>query len=116
MGLRAFTGNINITGIALLFKIPFLVFGINEYKGVLKKTLILLLPISIFTVFLMGSRLSNLILGLLILGFIIYNIISKGKIVSVKTIIIYACSVTIAVLSNYLIFKESKINVIINKQ
>ena len=112
MGLRAFTGNINITGIALLFKIPFLVFGINEFKGVLKKALIILLPISIFTVLLMGSRLSNLILGFLIFGFIIYNIISKGKIVSAKTIIIYVCSVTFSVLSNYLIFEESSINVI----
>ena len=30
MGLRAFTGNINITGIALLLKIPFLIYAISN--------------------------------------------------------------------------------------
>ena len=58
MGLRAYTGNINITGIALLLKIPFLIYGVNEFKGMIKKLLVIIFPFAIFTILLMGSRLT----------------------------------------------------------
>ena len=78
MGLRAFTGNINITGIALLLKIPFLIYGINEFKGMIKKLLVIIFPFAIFTVLLMGSRLTNLLVICLIIGSIALLLFKAG--------------------------------------
>ena len=77
MGLRAFTGNINITGIALLLKIPFLIYAINEFKGLLKKLSIFITPFAIFTILLMGSRLSNFLILCLLIGFLVYSFLFK---------------------------------------
>ena len=112
MGLRAFTGNINITGIALLLKIPFLIYGVNEFKGMIKKVLVIIFPFAIFTVLLMGSRLTNLLVICLIIGFTFYYVVSKGSIIKGKTVIIFGISTLIAVFTNNFIFEKSSINVI----
>ena len=111
MGLRAFTGNINITAIVLLLKVPFLLYGINEYKNALKKFLIFLLPLTVFSILLMGSRLSNLIC-LLILAYLafIFLIKKENTIISKTTILIYIFSLLLAVISNNLLLQNSSSN------
>ena len=112
MGLRAFTGNINITGIALLLKIPFLIYAINEFKGLLKKLSIFITPFAIFTILLMGSRLSNFLILCLLIGFLVYSFYSKNKIVKWTTNLVFGISILIAVTINNFFFTESSINAI----
>ena len=76
-GLRAFTGNINITAFILLFQIPFLILASKK-----RKILRLLIPFVFFALTILGSRGANLGLLLILFSFILINIFGKSRIIS----------------------------------
>ena len=99
MGLRAFTGNINITGIALLLKIPFLIYAINEFKGLLKKLSILLHHLQ-SSQYSYGFKIIQFLILCLLIGFLVYSFYSKNKIVKWTTNLVFGISILIAVTIN----------------
>ena len=112
LGLRAFTGNINITGIVLLFKAPIILYGIDKFRGIYKSILTINLIALLFTILLMGSRLSNLIILSTFIGFIAYKLVISSKIIKNSTLLILGISILISLTINKIIFQESPDNAI----
>ena len=113
MGLRAYTGNINITGISILLKTPFLFYSLIKQLFP-KKINFLLYPIltaTIFTVTILGSKLSNLIIIGLILGLCTsFFLIDKNLKKYIGKILIFTL---LPLLINLYVFKSNEvINVI----
>lgn len=78
IGLRGFTGNINITAFAMLFKLPFLFYLLNfSKKGGIKILCSILTISTLFVIFNFGSRGANYASILLIFFIIGYFLKSK---------------------------------------
>jgi len=88
MGLRAFSGNINITAFSILLKLPFLLYTISRLK--LKFILsFLILTSYVFCLFLLGSRGANLMLLFVIAFLFILHFIYKHKFIKEKKYFIF---------------------------
>ena len=85
MGLRAFSGNINITAFSILLKLPFLLYTISRLK--LKFILsFLILTSYVFCLFLLGSRGANLMFVVVVVLLFILYFIFKHKFIKEKNI------------------------------
>ena len=104
--LRAFTGNINITAFAMLIKIPFLCFYLNQSKYFNLLIKIIILAFVFFTIFLIGSRGANLTLLLIsiLISIAGFKLIHNGKRVSLIIIVALFTSVLI----NNFVFQQNK--------
>ena len=113
MGLRAFSGNINITAFSFLLKLPFLLNTISRIK---LNFFIKIFIFSAFTfsLFLLGSRGANLVIIIILILIILIHLLFKSKsFITNKTILIALAGVFIGGISNYLIFKDNQsLNVI----
>ena len=107
MGLRAFSGNINITAFSILLKFPFLLYTISRLK--LKFILsFLILTSYIFCLFLLGSRGANLMfLVTVILLFTLYFIFKHKFISEKKYLIFLLISSAVAGTINTQLFKNN---------
>lgn len=89
-GLRAFTGNINITAFALLMKIPLVIYlAYNSKKPLYRIIYILVIGTSLFAIFNFGSRGANYASIILLLLTIIFFIKIKKYNFIVLTILLY---------------------------
>jgi O-antigen ligase/tetratricopeptide (TPR) repeat protein len=113
MGLRAFSGNINITAFSFLLKLPFLLYSISRLK--LKFILsFLILTLYVFCLFLLGSRGANLMLLVVFALLFILHFVFKHKFIEEKKYFIFLLiSITVAGIINSQLFKNnSSISVI----
>ena len=113
MGLRAFTGNINITAFSILLKLPFFLLVLNK-KKVRSLISILLLSSFVFCLFVLGSRGANLFfIFLVILISLTVFFIKKHQFISKSTITYLLISLLIGGLFNNYLFKDNEsLNVI----
>lgn len=108
MGLRAFSGNINITAFSFLLKLPFLLYTISRIR------LNFFLKIFVFSsftfcLFLLGSRGANLVLIIVFTLIVLIHLLFKSKsFVTNKTIAIALMGILVGGISNYLIFRNNK--------
>ena len=108
MGLRAFTGNINITAFNFLLKFPFLIYSISKIKISIIIKLLVLISFS-FCLFLLGSRGEHLLLY--IVFFMIVNLYFLFRAISFlnkKTLYIVFFGIIVGGISNYLVFNNDK--------
>lgn len=107
MGLRAFSGNINITAFSILLKLPFLLYTISRLK--LKFILsFLILTSYVFCLFLLGSRGANLMfVVVVVLLFILYFIFKHKFIKEKKYLIFLLISTAVAGTINSQLFKNN---------
>lgn len=113
MGLRAFTGNINITAFSILLKLPFLLNVISRIKiNFLIK--VFLFSAFTFCLFLLGSRGANLVLILtLIILLLIHLIFKSNSFITNKTVLVILIGTFIGGISNSLFFQNNdSLNVI----
>ena len=108
MGLRAFSGNINITAFNFLIKFPFLINVLSRIKiNNIIKTIIL--SIFIFCLFLLGSRGANLFfIVTIIISFLSILFFRDQTFLNKKDVIIVLLSFFIAGTTNYFIFQKNK--------
>ena len=78
MGLRAFTGNINITAFNFLLKFPFLIYSISKIKISIIIKLLVLISFS-FCLFLLGSRGANLLLFIVFFMIVILYFLFRAR-------------------------------------
>lgn len=89
-GLRAFTGNINITAFAILMKLPFVIYLAYYSKKFLHRLLyILIISTTLFAIFNFGSRGANYASIILMLLTIIFFIKIKKYNFIVATLLLY---------------------------
>ena len=107
MGLRAFSGNINITAFSILLKLPFLLNAISRIK--LNFILsFLVLTAYIFCLFLLGSRGANLFLVVVVgLLFITTFLIKSNFAVDKKYFFLLLLSLIISGIINSQLFKDN---------
>ena len=108
MGLRAFSGNINIAAFNFLMKFPFLLNVLSRIKKyqLLK---ISILSAFIFCLFLLGSRGANLFFFFMILLIVLSFVFFKQKtFIGKKDFIIIFLSLVIGILLNSFVFQENK--------
>ena len=76
----AFTSNLNVASFSILFKIPFLIYAITlkKHRG-LNILLYLIFSISVFDLFIMGSRGAILTLALFLILLLFFAIINKSR-------------------------------------
>ena len=75
MGLRAFTGNINITAFILLVQLPWVIYFLNKSKLFFSY---IVYPLFFFILFLLGSRGANLMSIVIILLYFLFQRINKN--------------------------------------
>ena len=113
LGLRAFTGNINITAFNFLIKLPFLLIVLSRSKvNVILKYISL--TTFTFTLFLLGSRGANLsYILILILSIIISIYFSKSSFLFKKQIVVLLFALISGGTINFFLFQDNKsLNVI----
>lgn len=113
MGLRAFTGNINITAFSILLKLPFLIKVISKLK--LKFILsFLILTCYSFCLFLLGSRGANLMFIFVFVLIFVFTFVFKENFLIKKKYFVYSViSIALAGTINYQLFKNNNsLNVI----
>lgn len=113
MGLRAFSGNINIAAFNFLLKFPFLLYTILKIK-ISKVIKIIILSVFTFCLFLLGSRGANLFFSIIILIVILLPFIYKENLfISKKDLFVITLSVLVGGIINYNLFKKNAtINVV----
>ena len=108
MGLRAFTGNINITAFNFLLKFPFLIYSISKIKISIIIKLLVLISFS-FCLFLLGSRGANLLLFIVFFMIVIlYFLFRARSFLNKKTLYIVFFGIIVGGISNYLVFNNDK--------
>ena len=113
MGLRAFSGNINITAFSILMKLPFLLFSLYKIKWASFIKVLLLSSFS-FCIFLLGSRGANITLIIIFCVIVIlYYKLNQVSFINKKTILLLLISLVLGGILNYNIFqKDSSINLV----
>ena len=108
MGLRAFSGNINITAFSILLKLPFLLNAISRIKLNFIPSF-LALTSYIFCLFLLGSRGANLMLAIvLVIAFVLTFVFKEGFLIKKKYFIYSLISLVVAGTINSQLFKNNK--------
>ena len=107
IGLRAFSGNINITAFSILLKLPFLLYTISRLK--LKFILsFLILTSYVFCLFLLGSRGANLMFLVVVVLLFTLQYIFKHKFFKEKRYLIFLLiSAAGAGMINFQLFKNN---------
>jgi len=113
MGLRAFSGNINITAFSILLKLPFLLNAISRTKLNIILSFFFLTSY-IFCLFLLGSRGANLMTAIvLVITFVLTFIFKEGFAIKKKYFICSLLSLVVAGTINSQLFKNNNsLNVI----
>ena len=107
MGLRAFSGNINITAFSILLKLPFLFYTISKLKLRFVMSF-LILTSYVFCIFLLGSRGANLMLLVVIALIVSLNLLFKHKFsIEKKYFIFLFISTIVAGSINSQLFKDN---------
>jgi len=103
MGLRAFSGNINITAFVLSLKVIIVSFLISHKNKLLRVIIILILSWTFFNIFLMGSRAANL--SILITSF--FLLVFSKRFFSKKFVFNFLLALSIGVILNQSIFLQN---------
>jgi len=113
LGLRAFTGNINITAFNFIIKLPFLliIFSRSKVNVIIK---FIVLTTFTFTLFLLGSRGANLTFILILILCILTSIyFSKSSFIFKKQLVVLLFAVISGGIINFFLFQDNKsLNVI----
>jgi len=103
LGLRAFTGNINITAFIMVLQIPFYIYQAKKWKF-----LKIFFPVIFFTVILLGSRGANLSILLVLIIFVLLTFIKRFKVISKKNLVQIILSFVVAIGINNFLFDKNE--------
>ncbi|MFL2597096.1 MAG: O-antigen ligase family protein [Flavobacteriaceae bacterium] len=107
--LRAFTGNINITAFTMALKTPFLIYLLHNSKRINFILKAIILAITFFTIFILGSRGANITIGIIAVLTAILGI--KNTLFNKKLSTLVLGGFALGISLNYIIFiNDSDLN------